>query len=99
MTGQGPLVQIHEKMRGRLDTRFKLELGDRLYALLVEMGVYPVLMRDIRKNTILLELWREMSHNIMPLICHIVGATRLRATRRDFNGTMQPMAMFPLNCK
>jgi hypothetical protein len=59
MAGQGPRVQIPDMHRP--DTRFRLELGDRLCALLVEVGVLPVLMRDIREDPMLLELWREMS--------------------------------------
>jgi hypothetical protein len=53
--GQGPHVHISENMFGRPDTRFKLELGDQICALLIEVGVYPVLMRDIRK---ILYSWR-----------------------------------------
>jgi hypothetical protein len=33
----------------------------------------------------LLEIWREMSCDLMPLMCHIVGASRLLAARRDLD--------------
>jgi hypothetical protein len=44
VAGQGPRVQIPDDMCRRPDTRFRLELGDRLSALLTEVGVFPTLM-------------------------------------------------------
>ena len=43
-TDQGRSVQILDDMYHRLDTRFRLELGDRLSALLNGVGVHPTLM-------------------------------------------------------
>jgi hypothetical protein len=78
-------VQILSGMRHRPDTRFKLDLGDQLSTLLTKVGVCPTLMRDIRADPTLLEIWREMSRDLMPLMCHIVGAVRILAVRRDPN--------------
>ena len=40
-------VQIHAGVRRRLDTRFRMELGDQLYRLLVDAGVHPTMIREI----------------------------------------------------
>jgi len=42
-----------------------------------------VLMQDIKAYPMLLELWREMTHDLMPLMHHIVRATKILAVRRD----------------
>ena len=42
--GQGPRVQIPDDIRYRLDTRFRLELGEQLFALLTEVGVFLVMI-------------------------------------------------------
>ena len=47
--------------RGRLDTRYKMELGDQLTALIVEAGIRPATMRDIQADGRLLHMWRGMS--------------------------------------
>ena len=69
---------------GRLDSRFRLELGDQLYALIVEEGVMLATMRDIQANVRLLNMWRGMSCDMYKLMRHVVGAmtlvTRLRRT-------------------
>ena len=47
--GQGPRVQILGGMRHKPDTIFKLDLGDRLSALLTEVGFFPILMQYIKE--------------------------------------------------
>jgi hypothetical protein len=42
-------------------------------------------MRDIREDPMLLELWREILHDFMPLMCHIIGVDGLLAARRDLD--------------
>jgi hypothetical protein len=46
-----------------------------------------VLMQDIREDPILLELWREMLCDMMPLMCHIDRATMLLEASRDLDDT------------
>jgi hypothetical protein len=86
-TGQVPQAHIPGSMRHRLDTRFRLELGDQLCALLVEVGVHPVMMQDIREYPMLLDIWREISCDMMPLMHYIVRSTRILAERRFFDDT------------
>jgi len=50
---------------------------------LVEEGVCPEMVQDIREDPRLLKLSRELSHNMMSLMHHIGGATRLIEVRRD----------------
>jgi hypothetical protein len=64
--GQGPWVQIPDDMHRSPNTRFRLELGDRISALLTEVGVRPALMHDIMAYSTLLDIWREMSHDFPP---------------------------------
>jgi hypothetical protein len=45
-----------------------------------------VLMQDIRPDPMLLELWREMSHDLIPLMNNIIGATLILVGRRDLYG-------------
>ena len=87
VTGQVTRVQISGDMRHRSYTRFRLELGDQICALLVELGVHPVLMQDIKANPMLLDIWRDMSRDMVPLMCHIVRATRLITVRRVVDDT------------
>jgi hypothetical protein len=42
-------------------------------------------MRDIKEYPTLLDIWRDMSHDLMPLMRHIVRATRILAARRSPN--------------
>jgi hypothetical protein len=80
--GHIPRVQIPCGMHRRLDTRFRLELGDRLSSLLTEVGVLRALMREIKEDPTLLDIWREMSRDLMLLMHHIVRVSRLIRTRR-----------------
>jgi hypothetical protein len=82
MASQGPQVQIPDGMHRRLDTRFRLELGDQISALLTKVGVFPALMRDIKAYPMLLELCMEMSHDLMHLMCHIIVVSRILAVKR-----------------
>ena len=52
--GHIPRVQIPCGMHRRLDTRFRLELGDRLSSLLTDVGVFPALMQEIMVDPMLL---------------------------------------------
>ena len=60
-----------------------MELGDRLSSLLVEEGVRHVTMHQIREDPRLLELWKDMSRDMMSLMHHIVRVVRVLAVRRD----------------
>jgi hypothetical protein len=46
-----------------------------------------VLMQYIRVDPMLLELWGKIMCDMMPLMHHIIRATRLLAMRRDINDT------------
>jgi len=81
-TSQGPWVHIPDDMHYRPNTRFRLELGDRLSTLLIEVGVCPALMQEIMEDPTLLEIWRQMSRDLNPLMLHIVRVARLLAARR-----------------
>ena len=69
---------------GRLDTRYMMELGNQLIALIVEAGIRPAHMRDIQADGRLLQMWRGMLYDMYSLMRHVVGATtvvtRLRRT-------------------
>ena len=70
-------------MRHRVDIRFRMELGDQLCRLLVDEGVCPATIRDIQADHMLMNLWWDILHDMMSLMCHIIGASRLLAVRRD----------------
>jgi hypothetical protein len=53
-TSQGPRVHIPDDMHYRPNTRFRLELGDRLSSLLIDVGVFPALMQEIMADPTLL---------------------------------------------
>ena len=60
--------------RGRLDSRYRMELGDQLIALVVEASIKPANMRDIQVDGKLLHMWRGMPHDMYNMILHVVGA-------------------------
>ena len=62
---------------GRLDSRYRMELGDQLTASTVEAGIKPANMRDIQADGRLLHMWRGMPHDMYSLMRHVVGATTL----------------------
>ena len=45
---------------GRPDTRYRMELGDQLSALIFEVGIKPAHYRDIQVDDRLLQMWRGM---------------------------------------
>ena len=63
--------------RNRLDSRLRMELGDQLCALFVEVGVRPTIMRDIQASGRLVHMWRGMPHDMYNLMWHVVRATTL----------------------
>ena len=67
----------HFARRGLLDTRYRMELGDQLTALIVEAGIRPAHMRDIQADGRLLHMWRGMTRDMYNLMRHVVGATTL----------------------
>ena len=62
--------------RGRLDTRYMMELGDQLTALIVEADIKPAHMRDIQANSRLLQMWRGMSRDMYRLMQHVITIKR-----------------------
>ena len=68
----------------RLDNRYRMELGDQLIALFFEAGICPTDFRDIEVDDRLLQMWRDMPHDMYILMRHVVGVTtaftRLRRT-------------------
>ena len=62
---------------GRLDSEYRMELGDQLTALIVEVGISPANMRDIQADGRLLHMWRGMLRDMYSLMRHVVGATTL----------------------
>ena len=64
-------------VRGRLgDTRYRMELGDQLIALIVETDIRPTHYRDIYADDRLLQMWRGMPRDMYSLIRHIVGVMK-----------------------
>jgi hypothetical protein len=67
----------------RLDIRFGMELEDRLYTNLAKEGVVPMKVGDIKEGPRIMELWRDLPHDMMSLMHHIIGVSRLLSMRRD----------------
>ena len=63
--------------RDRLDSRLRMELGDKICALFVEAGVRPTTMRDIQADGRLVHIWRGMLCDMYSLMRHVIGATTL----------------------
>ena len=62
---------------GRLDARYRMELGDQLTALIIEAGIRPANMRYMQVDGRLLHIWRGMSCDMYIMMRHAVGATTL----------------------
>ena len=79
----GPHVtQVPTGVRHRPDTRFRMELGNQLCRLLVEEGVRPTTIREIKADDRLATIWRGMPHDMLTQMYHVVGATSLVARLR-----------------
>jgi len=63
--------------RRRPDIGFSMELDNQLSRLLVDARFHPAMDRDIRAYPRLLELWMELSRNMISLMHHIIKASRL----------------------
>ena len=50
--------------RGRLDTRYRMELGNQLSALIVEASISPTHYKDIQVDDRQLQMWRGMPHDM-----------------------------------
>ena len=61
--------------RGRPETRYRMELGNQLYALIVDAGIKPAHYRDIHADDRLFRMWRGMLRDMYDLMQHVVGAT------------------------
>ena len=48
----------------RLDSRYMMELGNQLTALIIEAGIRPANMRDIQADGRLLHMCKGMPHNM-----------------------------------
>ena len=74
--------------RGRLDSRYRMELGDQITALIIEAGIRPANMRDIQTDGRMLHMWRGMTRDMYNLMCQVIGATiavtRLRRTVHSY---------------
>ena len=64
-------------VRGRRlsDARYRMELGDKIIALIVEAGIKPANFRDIEADDRLLRMWRGMPRDMYSLMWHVVGVT------------------------
>lgn len=83
-TGEGhPQVQIPMGMRHRPYIRLRMELGDWLSTFLVEEGVFHAMVRDIKEDPTPLDLWRDLSHDMMSLMRRIVEVAKLLTGKRD----------------
>ena len=60
---------------GRPDTRYRMELGDQLSALIIEAGIRPAHYKDIHADDRLIRMWRGMSRDMYNLMWHVAGAT------------------------
>ena len=73
---------------GRPETRYRMELGRQIYALIVDASIRPAHYRDIQADDRLLWMWRGMSRDMYGLMRHVVGATtavmRLRRNVRSY---------------
>ena len=56
-----------------------MELDDQLCGILVEEGVRPTTMREIRVDVRVIKMWRGMARDMLTLMRHIIGATKLLA--------------------
>jgi hypothetical protein len=81
--GRGPQLHIALGMRRRPNLRYRMEVCDRLSAVLVGVGVCPIQMREIGAHFDLLHLWTEFPCNMTSLMHHIAGAARLLVRMRD----------------
>ena len=59
----------------RSDARYRMELGNQLIALIVEVGIRPAHYRDIEVDDRLLWMWRCMPHDMYSVRLHVVGVT------------------------
>ena len=57
----------------QLDSRYRMELGDQLSALIFEAGIRPTHYKDIQADDRLLQMWRGMSRDMYCLMRHLVG--------------------------
>ena len=62
---------------GQLDSKYRMELGDQLTALIIEVGIRSANMRDIQADGRLLHMWRGMPCDMYSLVRHVIGATTL----------------------
>ena len=60
--------------RGRPETRYMMELGNQLCALIVDAGIRSTHYRDIQADARLLQMWRGMPRDMYNLMRHVVGA-------------------------
>ena len=77
-----PQVQIPAGMPRKVDNHFRMELGDRPCGLFVDERVFPMMIRDIKADRVLVELWMDMPYDMMSLMHHIVEASRLLTAER-----------------
>ena len=74
--------------RGRPETRYRMELGNQLCALIVDAGIRPAHYRDIYANDRLFRMWRGMPRDMYDLMRHVEEAmtdiTQLRRIVRSY---------------
>ena len=54
--------------RRRPNSRLRMELGDQLCALFVEVGVRPDTMRNIQGDARLVQMWRSMPRDMFSVM-------------------------------
>ena len=64
-------------VRRRPDSRLRMELGDQLCALFLEVGVRPTTMREIQVDARLVQMWRGMLRDMFTLMRNVIEATSL----------------------
>ena len=57
---------------GRPDTRYRMNLGNQLSALIVEAGIRPAHYRGIQADDRLLRMWSGMLHDMYSLMQNFV---------------------------
>ena len=60
---------------GRPETRYRMELGNQLSALIVEASIRPAHYRDIQVDDRMLRMWRGIPRDMYSLMQHVVGVT------------------------
>ena len=58
------------------DARYRMELGDQLISLIVEVGIRPADFKDIEAKDRLSQMWKDMPRDMYNLMWHVVGVMK-----------------------